>query len=285
MRAASQLAIAAVAIAASLGAACDKKRVRRTYEPPTNGAMFTVLQGLQGRAQSFRAETVMDYWLGDDRQKGTVKIMAERGKKIRINALNPAGDSPAMDFACDGTNFQMVDFIKDCQLTGPCDATSVEQFFRIAIEPDAFIDVATGGAPILGEVADASEVSTWDGKVGAERLELTSATTKQTVWLGRPGTWAVVRTDVSDAAGKLQWRLENKNFAMMKYSETEEGTGTAAIYLPGKSRFVAPGEKSDLLIVWGARDVNIEIPDDKFTFEIPPGLPMCGAAASPPPAK
>ncbi|MBK9073139.1 MAG: DUF4292 domain-containing protein [Myxococcales bacterium] len=264
----------AALVAASLGAGCDKKRVRRGYEAPTEGEMFTVLQGLQGRAQSFRAETVMDYWLGDDRQKGTVKIMAERGKKMRINALNPAGDSPAMDFACDGTNFQMVDFIKDCQLTGPCDATSVEQFFRIAIEPDAFIDVATGGAPILGEVADATAVSPWDGKQGAERLELTSPTTKQTVWLGgRAHGWAVVRTEVSDAAGKLQWRLDNKDFSKLT-------AGSQTFYVPAKSWFRAPSEKSDLLIQWESRQVNVEIPDDKFTFEIP-DVPMCGTAAGP----
>lgn len=276
MRGANVLAFAAVVGALGSLTACDKKRVRRSYEAPTNGAMLTVLQGLQGRAQSFRAETVMDYWLGDDRQKGTVLIMAERGKKIRINALNPAGDSPAMDFACDGTNFQMVDFIKDCQLTGPCDATSVEQFFRIAIEPDAFIDVATGGAPVLGEVADATAISTWDGSLGAERMVLTSPSAQQTVWLGgRANGWAVVRTDVSDAAGKLQWRLENKDFSKLT-------AGSQTFYVPAKSRFVAPGEESDLLIKWESRQVNVEIPDDKFTFEIP-DVPMCGGAASPTP--
>lgn len=229
------------------------------------------MQGLQGRAQSFRANTVMDYWLGENRQKGTVKIMAKRGKKMRVNALNPAGDSTAMDFACDGANFQMVDFIADCQLTGPCDAMSVEQFFRIRIEPDDFIDIATGGAPILGTVTDGSKVATWDGKLGAEQLPLVSPANHQTVWLGgRAHGWAVMRTDVSDGAGKLIWRLENKAFSTIT-------AGEQAYYVPGKSRFRSPDADSDLIIEWASRVINLDIPDDKFSVNIPEGLPQCGA--------
>ena len=79
---ANKACVVAVCVVTSLVAGCHRKRARRNYDAPTVGSMLTVLQGLQGRAYSFRAETVMDYWLGDDRQKGTVKIMAKRGKKI-----------------------------------------------------------------------------------------------------------------------------------------------------------------------------------------------------------
>ena len=41
-------------------------------------------------------------------------------------------------------------------------------------------------------------------------------------------------------------------------------------------------EKSDLIIEWQSRSVNVEIPDDKFSFEIPQGLPLCGVGAAAP---
>ena len=46
---------------------------------------------------SFSAETVMDYWMNDQRVKGGVLVMGTTGSQVRINALSPAGNDVIAD--------------------------------------------------------------------------------------------------------------------------------------------------------------------------------------------
>ena len=43
------------------------------------------------------AESVMDYWVGKNRVKGTVYVMGKTGRHIRFNALSPTGGTPMVD--------------------------------------------------------------------------------------------------------------------------------------------------------------------------------------------
>src|SRR5438552_2366144 len=53
---------------------------------------------------SFRAESVMDYWLGKDRVKGTVLVMGTSKRQVRFNALSPQGGGVLADMACNGSD-------------------------------------------------------------------------------------------------------------------------------------------------------------------------------------
>ena len=67
-------------------------------------------------AKTFKAETLSDYWLGNNRIKGTVKIMGTPDRKVRFNGLSPAGGNVILDLMCDGTDFVLVDYL--CTPTG-----------------------------------------------------------------------------------------------------------------------------------------------------------------------
>jgi len=216
---------------------------------------------------SFRAESVMDYWLGKDRVKGTVMVMGKPGAFVRMNALSPAGDSVMADLACNGTDFVLVDFQNNCVLTGPCDQDSIAQFLHVPLSPDDFLHLATGTTPI---VAGPDGKVGWDADAGHERLELTKGAVTQSIVIdGRDGHSDVLSSHV--AGGGADWTIENKDFAGV------EGT---AFRIPGKSRFQAAGQKADLLVEWKDVKLNVDLPPSKFQLTPPDGLPTCGQQPS-----
>jgi outer membrane lipoprotein-sorting protein len=239
------------------------------YAPPWTQAPTAAQEAAKldaaGKAiTSFRAESVMDYWLGKDRVKGTVMVMGKPGAFVRLNALSPAGDSVIADLACDGRDFVMVDFQNNCVLTGPCDETSIAQFLHVALSPDDFLHLATGTTPI---VAGPDGTVTWDASAGHEQLVLTKGDVTQSIEIdGRDGHTDVLKSQVK--GGGLDWTIENKDFAPV--------AGTA-FRIPAKSRFQSAGQKADLLVEWNEVKLNVDLPPAKFQLTPPPGLPTCGA--------
>ena len=88
----------------------------------------------------------------------------------------------------------------------------------------------------------------------------------------RQGRLDVVASDLKDPAGKTVWSVENAEFDSVKDAAGGEHR------LPAKTRFKSPQEGADLLVDWGDRTVNPTIDDAKFSVQIPPGLPQCGAS-------
>jgi len=238
---------------------------------PTAAAEAQGLAGAQAAITSFRAESVMDYWLGKDRAKGTVLIMGKPGAYVRLNALSPAGGSVLVDLACDGRDFVMVDFQNNCALTGPCDADSIARFLHVPLAPDDFFHLATGTTPIL---ATADKLD-WDAKAGHETLHLSGDGQTQTIVLDRrDGHRDLLESKVG--GGAIEWSLENKGFR-----EIADDAGHR-FRVPGKSRFQVTGQKADLLVEWKDVKVNLDLGPEKFQLSPPEGLPTCGAA---PPAE
>jgi hypothetical protein len=253
--------------------ACGCPHGGKGYVPPWGGKAPTAaaetqrLAAAQAEITSFRAESVMDYWLGKDRAKGTVLVMGKPGAFVRLNALSPAGGSVLVDLACDGTDFVMVDFQNNCVLTGPCDTDSIARFLHVPLAPDDFFHLATGTTPLL----PAAEALDWDAKRGRETLTLSGDGRKQTVVLdGRDGHRDLVESKV--AGGAVAWSVENKDFG-----EITDDAGHR-FRVPGKSRFQATGQKSDLLVEWKDVKVNLDLAPAKFQLTPPAGLPICGQA-------
>lgn len=245
------------------------KGTQRPYPEPTAQDLVDRLAKQREARKAFTAESTMDYWLGKDRVKGTVLVMGTAGKKVRFNALSPAGGNVIADMACDGTNFAYVDSQNNCQLTGPCNRQSIASLLRVELEPEDFIHLALGTVPVppftQGTV-------TWAPKAGHERVTLTGPSGTQTIVLDvRQGRLDVIASDLKDPAGKMMWSVENAEFGTVK--DAAEGEHR----LPAKTRFKSPQENADLLVDWGDRTVNPTIDDAKFSVQIPPGLPMCGA--------
>lgn len=246
---------------------------KRPYPEPTAQAIVDRLAKQRTERKAFTAESTMDYWLGKDRVKGTVLVMGTTGKKVRFNALSPAGGDVIADMACDGTNFAYVDKQNNCQLAGPCDRQSIASLLRVELDPDDFIHLALGTVPVS---AFTKGTVTWDPKSGQERVTLTGPSGTQTIVLDvREGRLDVIASDLKSPAGNTMWSVENKDFDAVK--DAIQG----AHRLPTKTRFKSPQENADLLVDWGDRTVNPTIDDAKFIVQVPAGLPMCGGGAKP----
>jgi outer membrane lipoprotein-sorting protein len=245
----------------------------RPYAKPSAEAVMHELSERQAAAESFLAESRMEYWVDGKRIKTTVYVMGQRGARVRFNALDPT-NVVAADLACDGTNFQFVDFNQNCQLTGPCTKQAIAQLLRVSLEPDDFLMLAIGSTPVIP--FDAGKV-TWDAKNAHEVVELTSQASHQRQKIildGREQRWDVLSSTVWDAEGKVDWELTNKEFSV------HQGDDGQALRLPAKTRFEQPKAKADLTVRWDERNINIELAPEKFVMELP-GLPQCGQKPAP----
>ncbi len=258
-------------LAALLLPACPgtKGGIKRDYPEPKAADIVSRLEKQHQERSAFTAESTMDYWLGKDRVKGTVLVMGTLGKKVRFNALSPAGGDVLADMACDGTNFAYVDKQNNCQLAGPCDRQSIAALLRVELEPEDFIYLALGTVPIAAK----DGTVTWDAKTGHERVALTGPNGTQTIEVDlRGGRFDVIASDLKDPAGKTAWSVENAEFGNVNDPAGKE------YRLPSKTRFKSPNQSADLLVDWGERTVNPDLSNPaKFQVTIPPGLPPCGA--------
>jgi hypothetical protein len=239
---------------------------------PSAKDVIARLAKLRAARTSFTAESVMDYWLGKDRVKGTVLVMGTAQRQVRFNALSPQGGSVLADMACNGTDFSYVDFQNNCQLTGPCTRSSIAQLLRVELEPEDFFSLALGVVPVHPEAQGTVE---WDASKGHERVVLESPAGKQTIVIdARDGRSDVLSSQLVHPGGKVVWSVENTDFETVKDASSGEHR------LPGKTRFKSPSQDADLLVEWKERAVNVTINPAKFTVNVPAGLPLCGSTGA-----
>lgn len=252
-------------------ACCGPKATKRPYPEPTVAAVIAKLGEAREALKSFRGASTMDYWLSGQRAKGEVLVMGMVGKRVRFAALSPAGGSTIAEMACDGTNFVYLDYQNNCALTGPCDARSVSIFFGIELEPDDFVHLALGTPPVID---NPTGKVTWDGSRGVEKVELQGAGSRQTLSVdAREGRWDVLDSALYASDGKTRWSVENKDF------ETVEGSGSRRV--PKKTRFKSPAQNQDLLVEWSEFEANVQLTQQRFEIQVPPGLGTCGQQAAP----
>ena len=257
--------------------------VNRPYPEPTVADLVARLQKKQAELTSFTTNSNMDYWLGDQRMRGDVLVMGKPGAFVRLAAESPAGGATMLEMACNGTDFTLVDYQNNCTLSGPCDASSIAQFFHIALAPDDFFHLAVGAPPVLD---NATGTLTWDSAHGYEKLVLKSAAGTQKLTLDLKNNHTdVIDSELDNADGTVVWSVANADF-------TEVGGHR----VPGKTQFKSPDQKQDLLVIWGdERQLDVDLPPAKFALAAPAGLPMCGqtvqlrpagpgAAGGPPPS-
>jgi hypothetical protein len=257
--------------AAALAPACScRSYVKEPHAAPTATEVMAELGKRRAQVKSFNHTSTMDFWSGDDRVKTTVYVMGERGAKVRMNALDPAGGSTLADLACDGRDFAFIDFQRDCQLSGPCTEDSIASLMRVRLEPDDFVSLALGQPPLLpGELK--GNVS-WDGKDGEWEVELVAADgRKQRLELSgdKERRWDVKTAAVWGRDGKLEWKLSQKDFGQVP---AEDGQ---ALRMPGKLRFEQPSAKADLIVDWQDRSLNPTLDAAKFQLAPPAELKSC----------
>jgi outer membrane lipoprotein-sorting protein len=238
--------------------------VNRPYPEPTVADLISRLQKKQAELTSFTTNSTMDYWLGNQRMKGDVLVMGKPGALVRFAALSPAGGSTILEMACNGSDFVLVDYQNNCTLSGPCDASSIAQFFHISLAPDDFFHLAVGTPPVRD---NATGSLSWDSSHGYEKPMLKSAAGTQKLTLDlKDNHLDVIDSELDGPDGKVVWSVANADF-----------TDVGGHRVPGKTRFKSPDQKQDLLVEWGdQRQLNVDLPPAKFALAAPQGLPMCG---------
>jgi hypothetical protein len=275
------LALAALALALGCG-----DHIKQPYAPPTADAFVQHLRQVGERTKTYVAtNNTMDYWLGKQRIKTTMHVMGEKGAKVRFNGINPQTSTTAADLACDGTSFTFLDIEHDCHLTGVCDRQAIAQLLRVSMEPDDFLLLAVGSAPIIPQPTGTVK---WNGDNGTWEVDLRSPSgQKQRLVLdgndGDGGKWEVLESTVWDASGKVDWKLNNKK---MKTVKSEDGV---AFRLPTYSKFVQPQQKADLIVEWATRKINLPPqPPTTYQIQVPvvngQTLRVCGQKNQPAPA-
>jgi hypothetical protein len=221
------------------------------------------------QAKSFRANTLSDYWLRNQRLKGDVKMMGMPGSKVHFAALSPAGGSTLLEMVCDGTNFVLLDQQNNCALSGPCNADSIAQLLHLPLAPDDFFYLALGQTPVI---AGATGKVTWDSKRGYLVVVLTGSGGGQTIEIdARNNLFDVVKSEMRGSDGKMIWVVEHKG-----YQEITGGDEPATtMRVPGSSRFQAKGEKSDVIVDWNEPELNVELPPQAFELIDVSGFNTC----------
>ncbi len=246
-------------------------------QPPSATTVEQVVAKLDAARKtrtSFKVQTLMDYWLGKDRAKGTVWVMGTTAKQVRFNALKPSGDV-LVDMACDGNNFTFVDFQNNCQLAGPCNKSSIASLLRVELEPEDFHHMAQGIPPTISNVGTVS----WDAAKGYERVKLEGPEGVQNLVIdARGNNFDVLTAELVGPDGKVVWSVENTDFHIV------EDDNKVKHRVPGKTRFKSPQENADLLVEWldDQRAINPSLDAGKFSVPIPAGLPSCGRSGPTP---
>jgi hypothetical protein len=249
-------------LAALLACGCPTHGgIPRPSPEPTVADVVARLAKARDAVHSFKTVSLMDYWLGEQRVKGTVAVIGETGAKVRFQALSPSGDTLA-DLACDGTNFVYIDYQHNCTRTGPCTKSSIASLLHVELEPEDFMHIALGTVPVI---ADAKGTVTWDSDKGYERVALTGTGGAQKIAIEvRDNHWDIVETEMTGPDGKVAWSVENTGF------HDKDG-----LRIPGKTRFKTPQEKADLIVDWKNQDVNPTLDPSKFQLTAPAGLATC----------
>jgi hypothetical protein len=133
---------------------------------------------------------------------------------------------------------------------------------RVPLAPDDFFYLALGQTPL---VDGATGPVTWDAGRGYLVAELTAPSGAQSIEIdARDGRFDVVRSELRDPAGNLVWAVDNKDFTVVD-----------GLRVPGSNRFRASGQKSDAIVEYRERDVNVVLPAQAFVLPNITDLPVC----------
>jgi hypothetical protein len=260
-------AIALLGVTACSGGNGSKGNFKPPPTMPTAKDVVAKLTATAKARTSFSAETLMEYWLGEQRLKGDVYVMGTDQRQVRFNAMDPAGLLIA-DMGCNGQDFAFKDQRNNCHLTGPCSKQSIARFLRVELEPEDFLHFALGTPPVDPNADGKVE---WDGKHGHLKATLTSpaGTQKVTIDMRDNHQWDVLSSELVDASGATVWSIEQSKFTAFK---DDKGTEHR---LPGVTHFKSPRQKADLTVEWKDRVVNPTLAPAKFVVPIPAGIPVC----------
>jgi len=262
----ASLAAAALLVAAGLG--CKPGPVAAPASLPTARALLDEVRARQAQARSLRGDGKLDFWADGGRTKITVNLAVMRPGRLRFEAESPLSGHTVGTLVTDGDRFALLDVEHNRFLVGPALPCNVARMTRIPMPPDDVATILLGSAPV--RPYEAAEVG-WSPDGGGRevlQLRLPGGSTQRIEIANKSRDLLDAR--VTDPRGTLVWHLTHEDFRTI-----------GGVRLPRKSRFVAPQEKTDVLLRYRDIEVNCSIPNEVFHLTPPPGMAATEVGCAP----
>ncbi len=234
-------------------------RVERPYSAPTAKEVLAAVLSRGQRVRAMRAETRASHVSAQGKVKGTVRLMAATGGKLRFDLVSPF-DTPLATLVTDGKDFTLVDAQKNRHFHGPASPCNVGRLLQLVMAADDVRTILGGSTPvIIHEKAEGA----WDARDGAEVLTLSGKGMTQVIRLdGRDRSWDLLSSEIRDATGKLLLQLRASGHRKL-----------AGLRMPGSLHIKQPRHGAELWVTFKKVELNIELPAIAFVLQKAEGMP------------
>jgi hypothetical protein len=265
----------AAGLAAILGlAGCPHHvRIERPYPPPTAASLRELVGARQQQVRTLNGRVRATSWMGGDRVKATVLVLAERPGRLRLEAEVTLQGTVAV-LATDGARFAFLDTRQNELRRGPACPANVASLIRIPLAPQDVAAILLGDGPPVAPAAADDDKVTWDGDLGADVLDLAAPNGGRTHYAikqlgGRVQIAAV--TAVATGSSPI-WRVSFEDFTDVRASTDPTAP---ALSLPETIHFAEGTTSFDdgVEIHFKDRTLNDPSPPDAFTLTAPPNTP------------
>ncbi len=234
-------------------------RIERPYPPPRATEVVSAVLARGQRVSALRAETRVSHKSEQGKVKGTVRLMAASGGKLRFDLVSPF-DTPLATLVTDGKDFSLVDAQKSRHFHGPASPCNVGRLLQLVLAADDVRTILGGSTPVI---AHSSATLAWDDQRGAEVLTLKGKGVTQVLRLdGRDKGWSLLSSEIRDAAGKplLQLRAADHHTV-------------SGLRMPRTLHIKQPRHGAELWVTYKKVEINIQLPSIAFLLPPAGGLP------------
>ncbi|MCA9668223.1 MAG: DUF4292 domain-containing protein [Myxococcales bacterium] len=255
------MALAVVALVGLRAGSC--LRVDRPYKPLSAKQLVAALSARANAVRSVRAETRMAHQTNQGKVKATVRLMAERGGKLRFDAVSPF-DTPLSTLVANGSDFALVDAKSNRHYYGPASPCNLARLLRVRLRPDDVLTLLGGFTPMIAH--ERAELR-WDERAGAEVLTLHGSNRKQVIRLQGSSAngrvrWDLLSSEISDAAGMVLLRITAKDHHTVK-----------SLRVPRVISVEQPVYKTSLDVAFKKHEINLALPEVAFKLPSAGGMP------------
>ena len=248
-------------------AACPRHgRIERVYPPPAPAELRQMLAARQAAVTSINGSARATSWLGGDRIRATVLVLAERAGRLRLEAEVSLQGTVAI-LATDGRRFALLDVRKNELRRGPACPANIASLIRIPLSPAEVTAIFLGDAK-LPDGDPANDSVDWDGDSGTDVLVVPGATGQLRYHFRHRDTGPPLLVGVTsvDAAQKPIWRVAFEEFV-------DVPSRRGAVSLPQMIHYAEGSSSYDdgVEIKFKDRTANDPITADAFTLTPPPG--------------
>jgi hypothetical protein len=259
-----------VLLAVGVGACCAATPPPvRPGAAPTADQLLRALGARQAALRSMNARARATSWVGGDRVRATVLMLADRTGRLRFEAEISLQGTVSILTTDDG-RFQLLDLRNNQLQQGPACPANVASLIRIPLLPAEVGAILLGDASLPPAIAPADLTVAWDAARGADVLVAkrsgasgANGVNETRIFFRPDGEHAeIIGAAASGPDGPL-WRASYEDF-----------TGAAGgLRLPSLIRFAERAGSFDdgVEIRFKDRTPNAEIPPESFRIAPPPG--------------